>query len=895
VLLVELGKGGMGAVYAAYDTELDRRVALKFLRTSAESGKTEEWRARLMREAKAMARLSHPNVVTLYDVGLSEDGRVFLAMEVVEGGTLDDWLKAEPRSWRHVVSLLCEAGEGLAAAHRAGIIHRDFKLDNVLFGRDGRPRVTDFGLARPAEAQASDLTPASSARGATGAPDPSPLTPSPPGSSYLARLTLTGTVMGTPGYMAPEQYTNEVEIDARADVFAFCAALHRALYGARAFEGRTVEEIAEATVRGKVTKAPRGTEVPPWVRKVLLWGLAPMREDRPASMDVLLAALRADPNRRRRRWLFAGAAVAATCAIAIGVHAGSERRLRECRALSDRLGGVWDGPRKAAIATAFRATGLPYAPDAWSRVEVRLDAYARAWTSSADSACEATRVRGEQSEAMLDLRTSCLEERLDELRALSDVFAAADRETVQQATRATAALPSLAPCSDLDRLSAATRLPPEPHARAEIRAIQAEIAEANELRLTGKQTQSRERLGRIRDRAEATRYGPVVVAWTMGVADVDLTGDVKAAPQEYERAIALADAYHLDHERASSELGLAHVGNVLAHPDDAHRWLRLVSATIKRLGGDPELELTRDVFEGVAYYNESKYEETVRALEPALERAQTEHLDGPLLADAESYLALALLYEPARFADAVAHARAAVAIDEGAFGPLHPQVANMVSNLGIVEEETGRLTDALATASRSLAIYQSASDRGEVSAKNLNLGNVLLNTGEILVRLDRPSEAVDLIERARAVYRGNDEHDGIVDADRSLAEAWRQLGRLEDAAQVCDEARSIADANPDMDPQLAVERLVVEARVALARGKSREALPIAERALTLSSGVSYLYDVSSARLVLARALVQGKRDTARARTLADQARQGFETLGDRARLEEARAVATAMR
>src|SRR5262249_51875410 len=154
----------------------------------------------------------------------------------------------------------------------------------------------------------------------------------------------------------PEQYTNEVEIDPRADVFAFCAALHRALYGARAFEGRTVEEIAEATLRGKVARPPKGTEVPPWVRKVLLWGLAPMREDRPASMDVLLAALRADPQRRRRRWLVAGSALAATCAIAIGVHAAGERRLRECRALSERLGGVWDGPRKEAIATAFRAT-----------------------------------------------------------------------------------------------------------------------------------------------------------------------------------------------------------------------------------------------------------------------------------------------------------------------------------------------------------------------------------------------------------------------------------------------------------------------------------------------------------------------------------------------------------
>ena len=379
LVLHPLGAGATGAVYAVHDSELDRRVALKFLRHRVEGAEAEEWRVRLLREAKAMARLSHPNVVTLYDVGLSSEGRVFLAMEVVEGGTLGDWLRGETRSWRQIVSMLCEAGEGLAAAHRAGMIHRDFKLANVLFGKDGRPRVTDFGLARGSDEAAAKPDPESA-----GAPDlartspiPVAVPPSLTSSSSLAKMTLTGTIMGTPGYMAPEQYSSAAEIDARADVFAFCATLYRALYGERAFKGGTIKEIAESTILGAVREPPRGTAVPPWVHKVVLWGLATDREARPASMGELLAALRADPSQRRRRWLVAAGGAAATCAVALSVHAAGERRVRECHD-AWRIGSAAPGTvrekRRSGEPSARRASA--YADDTWKRVEARLDSYA---------------------------------------------------------------------------------------------------------------------------------------------------------------------------------------------------------------------------------------------------------------------------------------------------------------------------------------------------------------------------------------------------------------------------------------------------------------------------------------------------------------------------------------
>ncbi len=227
-LLTAIGRGGFGVVFEAVDTELGRRIALKLL-GSQRRGEAAE--ARLMREAQAMARLSHPNVITVYDVG-SFDGGVFIAMELVDGGTLAGWL-AQPRPWRRVVELFLRAGRGLAAAHRAGLVHRDFKPENVLVGRDEQVRVTDFGVARMTDA-------AGDAGAATG------------GDARVApSLTRSGALLGTPAYMAPEQMDGAGS-DARADLFSFCVALWEALYGARPFRGATVEELRAAIAVGRL-------------------------------------------------------------------------------------------------------------------------------------------------------------------------------------------------------------------------------------------------------------------------------------------------------------------------------------------------------------------------------------------------------------------------------------------------------------------------------------------------------------------------------------------------------------------------------------------------------------------------------------------------------------------
>ena len=306
-VLRKIGAGGMGVVYAAYDEELDRKLAVKLVRPGRDDP---DARTRSRREAQALARLSHPNVVQVYEVG-EYQGQVYLAMEFVQGQTLRAWQTLAPRRWQDTVAMYLQAGRGLAAAHARGLVHRDFKPDNVLVGdEDLRPRVLDFGLARvPAGRARADLSPrtaeptAPDRRAPPGAIDLSPRT----GATELAvagpdraRLTTPGAVLGTPAYMAPEQLAGG-EADARSDVFSYCAALHEALHGVRPFAGEQVETLRAAIDRGALQRSVRSAEVPAWLQRVVERGLQADPAARWPAMEPLLLALTRDPTRWRRR------------------------------------------------------------------------------------------------------------------------------------------------------------------------------------------------------------------------------------------------------------------------------------------------------------------------------------------------------------------------------------------------------------------------------------------------------------------------------------------------------------------------------------------------------------------------------------------------------------------
>jgi dipeptidyl aminopeptidase/acylaminoacyl peptidase/predicted Ser/Thr protein kinase len=290
-----LGAGGMGIVYRAHDPQLGRAVALKLVRPQHTRGTPDpEASARLLREAQAMAKVSHPNIVSVFDVGLFGD-ELFLAMELVDGVTLTEWLRQRARPWREVLRAVAQAGRALEAAHVAGLVHRDFKPDNVLVGRDGRVRMMDLGLARFADTPKADT--AALAEAETSQPMAKPC------------LTGAGAVLGTPFYMAPEQHRGQ-PADARSDQFSFCVSLFEALYGQRPFTANTRRELLRQMTERQIGDPPPSTGVPGWVHRILVRGLSSAPEARFPSMTALLASLEAGERRRRVAGLAGGGLIA---------------------------------------------------------------------------------------------------------------------------------------------------------------------------------------------------------------------------------------------------------------------------------------------------------------------------------------------------------------------------------------------------------------------------------------------------------------------------------------------------------------------------------------------------------------------------------------------------------
>ncbi|MCB9753640.1 MAG: serine/threonine protein kinase [Myxococcales bacterium] len=344
-ILALLGEGGMGSVYSAYDEQLDRKIAVKVLRPEALQSET--GRVRLLREAQAMARLSHNNIVTVHEAG-EHAGRVYVAMEFVRGQSLDRWIAPtrasadppRPRPWRAVVEVFSQAARGLAAAHREGIVHRDFKPHNAMLGDDGVVKVLDFGLARGLEHAAADELIGTSEG------EERPL--------LEQHLTRTGAIMGTPAYMAPEQHLGRVA-DARSDQFSFCVALYEGLYGEHPFPTTSLVAIIEAVTSGRVRAAPAGAQVPAWLRRHVLRGLSEDPAKRFASMDELLRALASDPARRRRRWLTGALVVLSASGASFGLARSTGAQApAPCEGVADDFAGVWSGRGAAAEAGCAR-------------------------------------------------------------------------------------------------------------------------------------------------------------------------------------------------------------------------------------------------------------------------------------------------------------------------------------------------------------------------------------------------------------------------------------------------------------------------------------------------------------------------------------------------------------
>jgi serine/threonine protein kinase/tetratricopeptide (TPR) repeat protein len=866
VVLTMVGRGGMGEVYAAFDPDLDRKVAVKLLRSEGAGGvEPSEGRSRMLREAQTIAKLSDPNVVTVYDVG-TFDGRVFLAMELVDGHTLSYWLHARRRTWREILGCYRAAGQGLAAAHRAGVVHRDFKPDNVMVGHDGGVRVMDFGLARtvvnrgcPGAVRGARQAPApvlvpllATCRAAEANPSADdtagatrdlakpftlfPFSPSVPGLRSSASapacassgLTESGAMMGTPAYMSPEQFAPEQfhgkETDARSDQFSFCVALYEGLYGRRPFSGQTVDEIFRSVVAGEVREAPAESKVPSWIRRVILRGLRPNREDRYASMEDLLAALERDPARRARvRWA-AGAAVGALLTGLLGGLAalGGVQQTR-CRGADGRWAGVWDlprdraglSPRKQAIQAAFLATGKGYAADSFAQVRRFLDDYVVAWNEMHRDACEASNVRGEQSAEVLDLRMGCLRDRFTEVRALTEVLTSADGEVVSKAVEATQAIRPLEPCADVAGLRAMVRQPEAPLLRRRVAELRASLADARVWTRAGRYDQALTRLREALPAAEKTAYPPVIAETHLQMGELALAlGQASGEAEAHlEQAVWLAEASRHDEVAAEAAVGLISVvGYRASRTSEAERWGRFSEAVLSRMGAGHEV---------------------LRAW----------RLNN-----------LAMLYASlGRPGEALEAFEQAVAIKARALGPVHVDVAISEANAAFALFTLGRTDEALRRNQRALEVFAQT-----IGLEHPRAAFALGNAAELLRAKGRYAESRAMADRALEVLR-RDSPRSRPGGDGPLARGAGQGGGS--PAQGRFDGRFDVGFDVGSD---AAEFLVTLGRDWLSEGHAARAVPVLEQAVALRPQGRR----SNAELALAEALWATPRGEGRALELA---------------------------
>ena len=735
VVLRALGSGGMGNVYAAYDPELRREVALKVLRgglrTSGDASR------RLLREARAIARLTHPNVVTVYDAG-TDHGVLFIAMELVTGLTLSRWLR-EPRSRIDILRVFRAAGKGLAAAHKAGLVHRDFKPGNVMLGEDGRVRVLDFGLVSDRSLDAEE-------RDGAAAPKE------------------TGAV-GTPAYMAPEQRRG-ARADARADQFSFCTSLYEALLGELPDTARLRESAGEPPEgRG------RGV-LPAWLRRVLDRGLAEDPGARFPSMDDLLAALDRDPVKRRRRWLaVAAAAVAAVGAVGL-VPLGRAESL--CRGAEQQLVGVWDEAVRSEVRTRLSTHG---SAELWERAQTLLDRYSREWSRRHREACEATRVRKERSETMLDRQMVCLDSRLRDLRATTELLVEAESQVASRALAVIDGLGDLRECANLEALSLTEIPPPPAEIASEVEATRQDLASVRAQQRAGRFGEALALARGAYEEAERLAYPPLLPEALVVQAEAEGWLGLQVEMKE-DLLQALGLATELGHERQVVEAlsFLVVSGHARGESEEAEMWGELAGSAIRRLGGIESLEARRQFFLGLAASGGGQPELAVERLEAALEldREPTSLKRFSVLTN------LAGAQEQLGHLDlAKTNHQRAVRLLEEVHGSEHPSLMAPLCSLGDLENGRGRSLVAIPHYERALALIRDtdASELVHSGPCRLGLGRALLGAG-------RASEAIEVLERG-VVQAEQNPGDPLVLAAmrfrlaRSLARAGAEKERIE--------------------------------------------------------------------------------------------------------------------
>jgi len=930
-VLERIGSGGMGVVYAAFDPQLDRRVALKVMHAGADGSSDSAGRARLLREAQAMAKLSHPNVITVHDVGTYGE-RVFVAMEFIEGASLRDWMDSE-RPWSDLVDAFVRAGRGLAAAHAAGLVHRDFKPDNVLIGHDGRVLVMDFGLARQAahrtgpvldqlqEVRTSSSTAAAETR------------------DLNLNLTRTGAMLGTPAYMAPEQHRGE-HIGPHADQFSFCVALYEALYHERPFEGASMASLALNVLDGQIRTAPRDSKIPSWLRAVVVRGLAVSPDDRHPSMDALLAELQRDPPQARHPWLVAGIAVGIGGLITAVYLGTRSNRIEACKEASHAVDAVWSQQRRDALDARFDASGVSYAGATWQSMGRALDGYAEAWTTVYDVRCTAdAKARARRSPKFDDPGLLCLDDRLSDLDTLLDQLEedGGVRASMVRAAQAVQSLPAPATCTGVGRNDASDeRLSADEVRRAKLDDVHTLLSRGRVEVALGQET-ALETLERAYAKAEAIDAPRLQSEALLFGARALLQQDDAAQAEDKLRESILyaAQTGRADIEATAWTYTMDIIALQQGEYDDGRRLALGAQAAIARAGDNPlaraELLVSLGAIAQAGGFYKTAYEKFSTALD--IQRKNLPSRD-VRLASTHAWLGAAL-EGIGRDAAASKHHEASIAIREQVLGASHPDVARSLlmqassmmghmgpepvevtlyraralldpdgamplSDLPLPTEkvsvpdalygalehpvEFARCLDQLGTLRRSQEKFEEAGqlharavamlERG-LGKTHRDVGYARVNLGLALADQDRHPDALPHLRRGLEVWTKTlpPGHEDLGYAHLNLANSLWATAQAESAREHYALALAVWETSLGEGHPLVAYALTGLGRTMIETGTPADALPYLERALELRSHEDEdPVNTAEVSLLLGRALYMSGQDQVRALSLVRAAR-----------------------
>ena len=825
-----LGRGAMGVVYEAWDEVLRRTVAVKLIARDAEIGRAEH---RFRREALALAKLDHPNVVGVHEVGV-HDGRLFIAMELVRGETLDAWLAAQPRSWAAILRVFVQAGRGLQAAHDAGLIHRDFKPANCIVGESGWVRVLDFGLAR----------------GATDLLDEEAAATFPQVNSLEVSVTRTGATLGTPAYMAPEQLRG-LEVSPSSDQFSFAIALYEALEGVRPFAGSCIVDIHQNIEAGRRQVGSGRTPKP--ILELVERGLALTPTERWPSVGAMVDALEAMPerrDRRRRAWWMTGMGVVAVSAVGFAIVPSDP-----CGSLPQSR--VWPESRQAAIETSMGSDAT------WPTLDAAVSRWTGSWTDAYEATCRAAREEGRTTEATLAQQWACLDRRERTVDALLEGLAGSGAPALH-GVDVVRSLPSLEDC----RSTAVTgREAPPPALASDVQTARSLLDEslvaavvgdvANAVALSEASLRLVDKLDHPPSRVEAElRRGKL--GWTR---------DADHGEAMLRNAFVLAESTGYDTAAADAALQLAAVEAERDALDGARRWRDVAAAKLERIDAGPGRRARLAAVETHVALLEANAEAADTASRQALR----------LCAEAEgeaSVLCADLLADRARVVELVgsiddaeaAHAEA-VGARRQLLGPTHPSVGAALLNQGIFRLEAGRFDAAAAALDEALRILEStaltrilievhlaraqlASLRGDLSIAALDPVEALLKDyppddqqrtefegvlGAFLLRLGEPGRALEVFEHVLSTHQrtlGRDNVEVAMDAS-NVGECLVALGRMVEARKRFEWALGQLDGLVAEDDERRAYPLTGLGRVLLSEGERAKAQEVLERSLVI--------------------------------------------------------------